>query len=215
VRPPESRTPRPDGLPLPVDVDAEPADSKGRPASPPRELLERARRREPEALAAFFDHYFQHLYCVVFRMVGGRELAEDVTQEVFLKVHRAIHRLDPARDPSGWLVAIAYNACRDLWRSGSHRLSRRATPIEEAHEALAHPGLEPDAALVAHERERLVQEAIVSLPPPFRVAVVLHDYAGLGHAEVAAITGVRAAAARKRYSRALHLLAGHLSGRLE
>lgn len=149
-------------------------------------------------------------------MVGNRHLAEDVTQEVFLKVHRAIHRLDPARDPSAWLVAIAANACRDLWRSGAHRLALRQTPIEDETLRDATSPLEgPEGALLTREREQMVQEAIEGLPPALRLAVLLHDYAGLAHDEVAVITGVRGAAARKRYSRALQLLARQLRGRLE
>ena len=179
-------------------------------------MLERVRRREPEALTAFFDHYFGRVYGVIFRMVGDRHLAEDLTQEVFLKVHRAAHRLDPARDPGTWLIAIAANTCRDLWRSAAHRMARRGDPLDD--ETLSH--LEggshtPEADLIARERERLVQEAIAALPVPLRLAVVLHVYDGLGHDEVAAITGIRDSAARKRYSRALRLLAERLRGVLE
>src|SRR5205814_249964 len=78
--------------------------------------LERARDRDPEALAAFFEAYFDRIYALVYRLLGNRAAAEDVTQEVFLKVHRAVDRLDPQRDPGAWLSTIAYNACRDLWR---------------------------------------------------------------------------------------------------
>jgi RNA polymerase sigma-70 factor (ECF subfamily) len=183
--------------------------------APPGDVLERARRREPEALAAFFDHYFPHLHGVVFRMVADPDLAEDLTQEVFLKVHRAIHHLDPARDPAAWLVAIAANCCRDLWRSGARRMALRGAPIDETLHRSSDPDGQPESALVARERERIVQEAIAALPPPFRLAVVLHDYAGLDHREVATITGLRDAAARKRYSRALRMLAERLRGRLE
>jgi len=68
-------------------------------------------------------------------------------------------------------------------------------------------GPAPDEELITREDERAVQEAILALPEGLRSAVVLHDYEGLGHEEIAAMTGVSHVAARKRYSRALAELA--------
>jgi RNA polymerase sigma-70 factor (ECF subfamily) len=179
--------------------------------------LEAVRRREPEALAALFDAHFDRIFGLVYRLMGDRAAAEDLTQEVFLKVHRAAHTLDPGRDPAPWLVAIAYNACRDVWRSSADRLRRRALSIEDdlrGGASLTRGTNDPEADALARERERLVQEAIGQLPEPLRSAVVLHDYQGLGHEEIAELTGVHHAAARKRYSRALAQLARLLEGKL-
>jgi len=187
-------------------------------SSPPGQAeLERVRARDPEALAAFFERYFDRVYATVYRLLGDRTLAEDMTQEVFLKVHRAAHQLDPTRDPGPWLMTIAHNACRDLWRSGAWKMTRRAAPLDGESplaSTLASPAPDPERALLSAERERLVQEALAKLPEPLRVAIVLHDYQGLGHEEVAAITGIHHAAARKRYSRALAALARLLEGSL-
>ena len=81
--------------------------------------LERVRARDPEALAAFFERYVDRVFGLVYRLLGDRTLAEDMTQDVFLKVHRAAHQLDPRRDPRPWIMTIAHNACRDLWRSAA------------------------------------------------------------------------------------------------
>lgn len=174
-----------------------------------RSVMERVRERDPEALGALFEHYFDLLFGLTYRLLGERTAAEDMTQEVFYKVHRAAHQIDPSRDPAPWLIAIACNACRDLWRSSAHRLARRSASIDD------NPGVaarltrgthDPERDLLSAERERLVQEAIGRLPGPLRIAVVLHDYQGLSHQEIARITGIRHAAARKRYSRALEAL---------
>jgi RNA polymerase sigma-70 factor (ECF subfamily) len=168
-------------------------------------VLVGVRRRDPEALAAFFEAYFDRVYGFVHRLIGRRELAEDITQEVFYKVHRAAHRLDPDRDPVPWLMVIAHNACRDLWRSLDYKLARRSASIEDD------PGLrnalrgrsDPERDALAAERERLVQAAVLRLPESLRVTVLLHDYEGLSHEEIAVALGIRHAAARKRHSRAL------------
>jgi RNA polymerase sigma-70 factor (ECF subfamily) len=65
---------------------------------------------------------------------------------------------------------------------------------------------EPEQNALRGERERLVQQAIDQLPETLRTAIVLHDYQGLSHQDIAAMTGVHHAAARKRYSRALAAL---------
>ncbi len=180
-----------------------------RPGLPPA-VLEKVRERDPAALAAFFDRYFDQVYATAHRLLGERAAAEDVTQEVFYKVHRAAHQLDPARDPAPWLAAITYNACRDLWRTAEHRLAKKSGSIED-DPALAGrltSGVnDPERDLLADERRRLVQDAVNRLPEPLRTSVVLFEYGGMNHQEIAELIGVNHAAARKRYSRALALLA--------
>lgn len=176
---------------------------------PPREVLVGVTQREPRYLQAFFDRYFDLVHGLSYRLIGGN-LCEDVTQEVFFKVHRAAHQLDPDRDPRYWLTAITYNTCREFWRSGAHKLSQRTVSIDDSPEVGVRApdrSRNPEEELLRLERERSVQNAIQQLAEPLRVAVVLHDYQGLGHEEVATITGVTHAAARKRYSRALAELA--------
>jgi RNA polymerase sigma-70 factor (ECF subfamily) len=167
------------------------------------------RARDPEALEAFFEAYFDRVYGLVHRLLGERAIAEDITQDVFLKAYRALDHLDPTRDPGPWLTAIAYNACRDLWRSGAHRLRRRSASIDDdpAVGARLTAGTnDPERDALRAEREELVRHAIEQLPEDLRSAVLLYDYQGLSHQEIADLMGIHHAAARKRYSRALALL---------
>jgi RNA polymerase sigma-70 factor (ECF subfamily) len=177
--------------------------------------LARVRAREPEILEEFFEAHFDRIHGLVHRLLGERALSEDVTQDVFFKAYRALDRLDPERDPGPWLTAIAYNACRDVWRSGSHRMGRRSRSIESDEATrgrLVAPGDDPERALLRGERERLVRQAIDRLPEPLRAAVLLYDYQDLSHQQVAELMGIDHAAARKRYSRALKELGKHLKG---
>ena len=199
------------------DVAAVPDSGIRPPGADSAAELERVRARDPEALAAFFERHFDRIYGLIYRLLGDRALAEDMTQEVFLKVHRAAHTIDPARDPMPWLVTIAHNACRDLWRSNAWKLTRRAASLDgdaPLAETLSRGTNDPERDALRNERERLVQEALGKLPETLRTAIVLHDYQGLGHDEIAAITGVNHAAVRKRYSRALAALGQLLKGTL-
>jgi len=187
----------------------EPAPRRARIEPPPRAVLEAARRREPAALEAFFDVYFDPVYSLARWLLGDRGAAEDVAQEVFLKLHRALDRLDPGRDPWPWIATIVHNACRDTWRAGARGLARRSEPLDgdRAHgERVAAGGEGPEGRALAAERERLVRAAIARLPEPQRQLVLLFDYEGLSHVEVAGMLGITHAAARKRHSRALEAL---------
>jgi RNA polymerase sigma-70 factor (ECF subfamily) len=164
------------------------------------------RRRDPEALAAFFEQHFDRVYGLVYRLLGDRHSAQDATQDVFLKIHRAAHTLDPSRDPGPWITTIAYNICRDLWRSGAYRLSRQAVSIDEPDHggpSVPSSGEDPEGSLIAAERRDQVQKAIGSIPENLRAVVVLREYQGLSYEQIASMTGTTPVAARKRYSRAL------------
>ncbi len=186
------------------------------PAAPDRALLERVCSRDPEALGAFYDRYLDLVFGLAWRLLGDRTRAEDAASEVFLKVHRAADRLDPMRDPAPWLTTITTNVCRDVWRSGAYRMSRRAADVDDPVQAasLTTGRNDPEADSLGSERERLVQEALTRLPEPLRTAIVLHDYQGLDHREVAEVLHIAHDAARKRYSRALAALEEQLRGRL-
>jgi len=183
---------------------------------PDRAWLERVRAREPVALGLFYDRYLDLVFGLAWRLLGDRTLAEDAASEVFLKVHRAADRLDPTRDPAPWLATITTNVCRDVWRSGQYRMRRRAADVHDpAAAAMLSSGRnDPEADTLSSERERLVQEALMALPEPLRTSIVLHDYQGLDHREVAEVLHIAHDAARKRYSRALAALEQRLRGRL-
>jgi RNA polymerase sigma-70 factor (ECF subfamily) len=176
--------------------------------SGPSSVLDLAgvRRRDPDALAAFFEQHFDRVHALVYRLLGDRHAAEDATQEVFLKIHRAAHTLDPSRDPLPWITTIAYNVCRDLWRSGAYRLSRQAASIDDPEHGdtqLTSRTDDPEQALLAAERIDQVQRAISALPETLRAVVVLREYQGASYEQIAEMTGTTPVAARKRYSRAL------------
>jgi len=178
-------------------------------------LVEGVRRQEPVALGRFFDLYFDRIYGLAYRLLGSRALAEDAAQEVCYRIQRGAHRLDPARDPAPWVLAVAMNTCRSIRRSSQTRWWRRTRSLESTTGepvALVDPALGPEERLLAQERERQVQEALVRLDQRLAEVVILHDYQGLDHKEIAQALDLSHEAVRKRYSRALAALARLLSG---
>jgi RNA polymerase sigma-70 factor (ECF subfamily) len=175
-----------------------------------RRVLEGVRRRDPDALGRFFDVAFPYVYSVAFRLMGNHHIAEDVAQDVFLKVYRAADRLDVDRHPKPWITTITYNACRDAARRSTARPEEAvdATSIGERHQTQE----TPEDIVIREERDRLVEQALRELDAEWRAVVILHDYCGYSHEEIADIVGASHAAVRKRYSRALKRMAEILRG---
>jgi RNA polymerase sigma-70 factor (ECF subfamily) len=186
-------------------------DNGTRPQAPPSSLLapadlERVQARDPQALGLLFDAYFGRIYSLAYRLMGNEASAQDIAQEVFLRVHKAAHQLDPSRDPAPWLLTITTNLCREKWRSRQGRqdkqtLSLDAKPAYAADVAAA--SATPDQEAEAADQSRLLESALARLPEPMRLVVVLHDLQGQTHEEIAVLLAEAAPAVRKRYSRAL------------
>jgi len=171
----------------------------------PPELRAKLPRRDPEALARFYEIYFDRVYGYLRRMLGEDQLAEDVTQDVFMHIQRAIHTYDPARAPGPWVFTIAANKLRDHWRSRRHMDALLDATIDGEGRRVEPQAKDrgPLPALEEAELSRELSRAIGTLSPPMREALVLRYFEGLSFEEIGERIGRNEAAVRKRYSRAL------------
>jgi len=187
-------------------------DDRNAPPELSPEELRRLPGRDEAVLGRFFDVWFGRVYGFVRRLVADEHLAEDLTQEVFAHVYRALASYDPARELRPWLFTIAVNKVRDHWRSRRHRLAEEEGPLEteEGRELVPGRAAPPDADLARAELGREVRRAVDDLPEGMRVALVLRVYEGLSFEEIGEVQGRNAVAVRKRYSRALEALRGRL-----
>lgn len=177
--------------------------------------------REPAALERFFELYFDRVYGYVRRLLRQEHLAEDVTQDIFMHIHRALPRYDPERDLRPWVFTIATNKVRDHWRSRRHQDSRSEISADDAEGGSfeVHPAVarerRPDECLLAGELSDQVAAAIEELPESMRETLVLRYYEGLSFAEIGALMDRNEVAIRKRYSRALEELRKRLAHLVE
>jgi RNA polymerase sigma-70 factor (ECF subfamily) len=189
-------------------------DSETRPAAGakpdrlPQEVADRLPERDPDALEAFFDLFFDRVYGYVRRLVGDEHLAEDLTQDVFTHVHRALPTYDPQRDIRPWVFTIATNKVRDYWRSRRHRDSQREASVERdgAADHVGSGDERPWSQMADEEMHARVRQAIEELPEGMRVTILLRAYEGLSFEAIGKILERNEVAARKRYSRALAAL---------
>src|ERR1700723_108510 len=91
-------------------------------SSEDRALIERLKRRDPQALAELYDRYGRVAYSLVLRVVRDQAIAEDLVQETFLRVWNRVHSIDSERGAIGpWLLAVARNRAIDYLRSQAGR----------------------------------------------------------------------------------------------
>lgn len=152
-------------------------------------------------------HHGRFLYTVAFRLTGNDADAQDLVQEVLLRVRRGLETYRPMGSLEGWLSRITTNAFLDEVR----RRRRRPTVAlpDDADRVLAGAD-DAEMALAATTLPDDVQDALRDLPDDFRAAVVLCDVVGLTYEEIAAQLGVPVGTVRSRIHRGRSLLRGVL-----
>jgi RNA polymerase sigma-70 factor (ECF subfamily) len=142
---------------------------------------------DERALRALYDRYGRIVYSVSYRVTTDAHLAEECTQDVFVRVWRRARGFDPARARvSTWLFAIARNRAIELWRARARRLEGR--PLDELDAAAGvvdEASPDPAQVVVAADEAVRVAEALASLPPEQLEAVQLAYFDGLSHGEIA------------------------------
>ena len=158
--------------------------------------------------AVFFEHYYERIYGHVANLLGDRTQAEDLTQDIFLRLQRTVTSLDPRRDPTPWVFTVATNAVRDHWRSADHRRSRRQVDAEHGGlMTLAHPDPDVQTAMEHDEDLRAVWAALQELSDDDREIILLRDYEELPTTAIAEMLNLKSDAVRQRHSRAVSRLA--------
>ena len=143
--------------------------------------------------------YETRVMTIAARILGTRDDARDVAQEVFLRAFKYLHRLDVQKPMEPWLVRITVNVCRDVART---RQRRRDTFVDIDPPEAIDDAADPGAAGLSRKEERLVlRRALESLPEKERLAIVLRDIEGLSTAEVASILRSSETTVRSQVSR--------------
>jgi RNA polymerase sigma-70 factor (ECF subfamily) len=159
---------------------------------------------EEEALA-----HAEHLYRIALRLTGGRQAAEDLVQETYLRAFRAWRSYRTGTNLAAWLATIMRNANLDELR----RQSRR--PVQEPldddgdyylYNRLAAAGPQPQDEVIARLSGNAIVSALGDLPPNFREVVVLVDVGDFTYADAAGILGIPIGTVMSRLYRGRRLL---------
>jgi RNA polymerase sigma-70 factor (ECF subfamily) len=177
------------------------------------DLLPRCRAGDEGAWRELVTRHTRKVFGLAYRFTGRVDQAEDLTQEVFVKVYQTLGRYRERDGPFGaWLMAVARNHAIDHYRRGKQERLRRADdpalletmPAREEH---------PIAVLEREERARLVHSGLRALPPDLRLPLVLCDLQGRPYEEIASDLGIPLGTVKSRINRARLELARRLVGR--
>jgi RNA polymerase sigma-70 factor (ECF subfamily) len=169
-------------------------------SNPPEEHVSEAitlTETYPKARAAqeSFDFerlYLDHrgkVYSTAYRMVGNRADAEDLTQDVFVKVYKKIKGFRGDSAVSTWIYRITMNTCLDFLRKNRRR---QAVSIDQC----------PEPQSGSSKLMKLIEGTVATLPQGYRRVFVLHDIQGLKHSEIAEALGITEGASKSQLHRA-------------
>lgn len=170
-------------------------------SNPDLDLAQRHAYGDPEAFEEVYQRYAAMVYNLALRMAGDPTMAEDLAQDVFLRVHRHLARFNGRSTLKTWIYRVAINQCRS--KLGRRRWPTRPLADENEGEGvhLVDSSRGPEEISLAQDAARRVSEGLAKIGPKFREAVVLRDLEGLSYQEIADVLGVRIGTVRSRIAR--------------
>jgi len=149
-----------------------------------RELAERLKRREPQAMADLYDRYGRIAYVLIFRTVRDGGVSEDLVQETFLRVWNRVQGFDPEKGALGpWVLTVARNRAIDYLRSVDGRMSQNVVELETRENPALFANLESE--ILNSDQARRLRSAFEKLTPNQKVVIELAYYEGLSQTEMA------------------------------
>ncbi|WP_042347784.1 sigma-70 family RNA polymerase sigma factor [Bacillus massiliigorillae] len=171
------------------------------------ELIEYA--NDEDLLDEIMTKYGQRILELAYSYVGDQSLAEDLTQEIFVKCYKAIHTYNRQSKIKTWLWRIAINHCKDYLRSWYHRkvmITEKITSYAGASKYNVEKTIE------VHEDGKKLAQAVLQLPVKYREVVYLHYYEDLSFKEISSIININENTIKTRMRRAKQLLRQELEG---
>ena len=163
---------------------------------------------EERAFQEIVDRYQTRLLNFVYRTIGDREKAEDLVQEVFIRVYRHLHRFDATKKFSTWIYTIASNLAKNELRNRSRnplvlfQTIKKNWQDEERPLQFEDSSSRPDDLFRKRHLRALVEEATAQLPEHHRQVFVLRELEGKSYEEIAEITSTNLGTVKSRLNRA-------------
>jgi RNA polymerase sigma-70 factor (ECF subfamily) len=163
--------------------------------------IQRAADGDQAAWETIVRTYWRKVFNLAYRFVGTYDEAEDLTQEIFLKVFRSLGTFDRRANFQTWLVSVSRNFCIDRYRSGRRDRAVFAREVDASTLHAEARGLNPHARVELQDRVALLREALRVLSPQLRTAVLLRDVHELSYKEIADQLGVAEGTVKSRINR--------------
>ena len=169
--------------------------------TPGLDLATRHGYGDETAFEEVYRRFAGMVYNLCFRMAGWAEEAEDLAQEVFLRIHRHLGRFNGRSSLKTWIYRVTLNHCRSKLSRKRYPTAPLAEEVEEGGVHLEATGRGPEEQSLAQDAARRVAAGLVRVKPKYREAVILRDIEGLAYDEIAEVLGVRIGTVRSRIAR--------------
>lgn len=155
------------------------------PSATPDRLIEQCLAGDQSAWEQIVRQNWRKVFNVAYKFVGRHEEAEDLTQDIFLKIFKALGTFDRRANFQTWIVSISRNLCIDHYRSVRKERQTIAREVDTGDLQPASPDRTPYAAAEHKDLRAMLREALQVLPATLRTAVVLRDLQELSYQEIA------------------------------
>ena len=152
------------------------------------DLIKRCRDRDPRAMEQIVKRYQKQVYNTAYGIVGNREDAQDITQDVFLTVWNKISQFKQKSKFSTWIYQIAKNQSLNL-KSKKKRRKTDAAEIDDTQAWVPVEEKTPETKVLADEQQKLLLEALDSLKEKHRIILVLREMESLSYDDIAQVLG--------------------------
>lgn len=147
-------------------------------------LAERLRARDPKVMGEIYDRYGRLVYSLIHRIVHDTGVAEDLTQETFLRIWNRAQAFDVEKGALGaWVVTVARNRAIDYLRSATGKVAARSLKLADIEHPSRFRGF--DEAALSLDRARRLKEAFEKLTPNQKTVIELAYFEGLSQTEMA------------------------------
>jgi RNA polymerase sigma-70 factor (ECF subfamily) len=160
-------------------------DSPALQPATPDSLIEQCLSGDQAAWEAVVRQHWRKVFNVAYKFVGKHDEAEDLAQDIFLKIFKALDTFDRRANFQTWIISIARNLCIDHYRSVRKERETIAREVDAGELTPASGDVGPDGVLEQSDLRALLQRALEKLPVSLRTAVVLRDLQELSYQEIA------------------------------
>ena len=173
-------------------------------------LIQRCLGGDQNAWELIVRQYWRKVFNIAYKFVGKHDEAEDLTQDIFIKIFKSLSTFDRRANFQTWLISVSRNLCIDHYRSvrkERETIDRQVDP-NQLTPASSDPG--PMAALEQRDRVVVLRHALAQLPDTLRTAVLMRDIQEMSYQEIADKLGLPEGTVKSRINRGRTELARHV-----
>ncbi len=177
------------------------SDPSAAPAPSVDVLIERCLTGDQTAWELIVRQHWRKVFNLAYKFVGRHDEAEDLTQDIFLKIFKALHTFDRRANFQTWLISISRNLCIDHYRSVRKERETMARDVDASDLMPVSRERGPYAELEQLDLRNLIRLALAELPPALKEAVVLRDLQEFSYQEIADKLGLPEGTVKSRINR--------------